>query len=379
LTGSKKHRAIVSVINDLVTDQRVHKTCMVLMEQGYDVLLVGRRKHDSMELASRPYRTKRMKLLFEKGVPFYAEYQFRLWLLLLFRRKDLLVSNDLDTLLPSWMASGFNPDKIIYDSHEIFCEVPELIHTPAKKRLWERIEKRIVPKLKYCITVNKSIARWFEERYHVKFHVVRNIGNPPAGSTIKTRAELGLPENKKIVLIQGAGINIDRGAEETVEAMQHLENTLLLIIGGGDVIRLLKDKVASMQLGEKVRFMNKMPSEELFHYTCNSDLGITVDKNNNINYRFSLPNKVFDFINAGVPILASALPEIKHVIDTYRIGDFISSHEPKHIADKIKEMLHSPHYAEWKENTKKAKAENNWQLEKKMLEGIIEEVKMNIE
>jgi glycosyltransferase involved in cell wall biosynthesis len=345
------------------------------MEQGYDVLLVGRRKRDSMELAPCSYRTKRMKLLFEKGVPFYAEYQFRLWLLLLFRRKDLLVSNDLDTLLPTWLAAGFNAQKIIYDSHEIFCEVPELMHSPTKKRLWECIEKRIVPKLKYCITVNKSIANWFEERYKVNFHVLRNIGNPPVINAIKTRAELGLPENKKIVLIQGAGINIDRGAEETVEAMQYLEDTLLLIIGGGDVIGLLKEKVQQMQLKDKVRFMDKMPSEALFHYTCNSDLGITIDKNNNINYRFSLPNKVFDFINAGVPILASPLPEIKKVIDTYQIGDFISSHEPKHIADKIREMLGSTRYVEWKENTKRAKAENNWQLEKKVLEGILEEVK----
>jgi glycosyltransferase involved in cell wall biosynthesis len=348
---------------------------MVLMEKGYDVLLVGRKKKDSMEPDPRPYRIKRMKLLFEKGVPFYAEYQFRLFLLLLFKRKDLLFSNDLDTLLPAWLASGFNPSKIIYDSHEIFCEVPELMHTPAKKRLWERIERYIVPKLKYCITVNKSIAGWFEERYKVPFQVVRNIGNPPAVTEIKSRSALGLPEDKKIVLIQGAGINIDRGAEETVEAMQYLENTLLLIIGGGDVIDILKERVKNRGFGEKVRFIDKMPAGELFHYTCNSDLGLTIDKNNNINYRFSLPNKVFDFINAGVPILASPLPEIKQVIDTYNIGDFISSHEPKHIADKIAEMLSSPDYNKWKENTKKAKAENNWLLEKKVLEEVIDNTK----
>lgn len=374
MTNSKKHIAIVSVINDLVTDQRVHKACMVLTEKGYEVLLVGRQKRDSLTLNERPYRTRRMKLVFEKGVMFYAEFQMRLFLFLLFRKKHLLYSNDLDTLWPNYSNHKLSGAKIIYDSHEIFCEVPELVHTPLKKRIWERLEKRIVPKLKYCITVNSSIAKWFEDKYKVKFNVVRNIGNPSPVTIIKSRKELGLPVDKKIVLIQGAGINIDRGAEETLEAMQYIENTLLLIIGGGDVIETLKVNAVWKNLKEKVMFKSKMPADELYHYTCNADLGLTIDKDNNINYRFSLPNKVFDFINAGVPILASALPEIKNIIDTYKIGDFISSHHPEHIAQKIDEMLHAPGYQVWKQNTLNAKQENNWQLEKKVLEEVIDSI-----
>ncbi len=253
-----------------------------------------------------------------------------------------------------------------------------MIDNPTKKKLWERIEKRIVPKLKHCITVNKSIAKWFEDKYKVKFSVVRNIGNPPPVAAIKTREELGLPTDKKIVLIQGAGINIDRGAEETLEAMQYIENTLLLIIGGGDVIETLKVNAVWKNLKEKIMFKAKMPAEDLYHYTCNADLGLTIDKNNNINYRFSLPNKVFDFINAGVPILASPLPEIKNVIDSYHIGDFIASHDPKHIADKMNEMLRSPEYTVWKQNTIKARQENSWQLEKKVLEEVIDGINSSI-
>lgn len=366
------------MINDLVTDQRVHKACMVLHEKGYEVILVGRKKRDSMKLRERPYRTHRMKLIFEKGVMFYAEFQMRLFFFLLFRKKDLLYSNDLDTLWPNYANHKLSGAKIIYDSHEIFCEVPELIDNPTKKKLWERIEKRIVPKLKHCITVNKSIAKWFEDKYKVKFSIVRNIGNPPQGVTIKNREELGLPVDKKIVLIQGAGINIDRGAEETLEAMQYIENTLLLIIGGGDVIETLKVNAVWKNLKEKIMFKAKMPAEDLYQYTCNADLGLTIDKNNNINYRFSLPNKVFDFINAGVPILASPLPEIKNVIDSYYIGDFIASHDPKHIAEKMNEMLHSPEYNVWKHNTIKARQENSWQLEKKVLEEVIDGINYSI-
>ncbi len=347
---------------------------MVFHEHGYEVLLVGRKKRDSIDLPARPYLTKRMNLLFEKGVAFYAEYQMRLFFLLLFKEKNVLFANDLDTLLPNYLNKKLSGAILIYDSHELFCEVPELIHTTIKKRIWEKVEKSIVPKLKYCITVNKSIANWFEDKYKVKFNVIRNIGNPPYIAKIKSREELSLPTNKKIVLIQGAGINIQRGAEETVEAFQYINDAVLYIIGGGDVIEQLKQMVKDLKLENKVFIKGKMPADELYHYTANVDLGLTIDKDNNINYHFSLPNKLFDFINAGVPILSTPLPEIKVVIDTYSIGDFIQSHEPKHIASKIEEMLNSSNYATWKENTKKAKAENNWQEEKKVLANIINQI-----
>lgn len=155
-----------------------------------------------------------MNLLFEKGVPFYTAFQMRLFFFLLFKKKTVLFSNDLDTLLPNYLNKKLSGATLVYDSHELFCEVPELVHTQTKKRIWEKVEKSIVPKLKYCITVNKSIANWFEDKYKVKFNVIRNIGNPPSITKIKSREELGLPTDKKIVLIQGAGINIQRGQKK---------------------------------------------------------------------------------------------------------------------------------------------------------------------
>ena len=139
-------KAIVSVINDLVTDRRVHKTCLILTEQGYEVILVGRVLKNSLPLDKRIYKTHRMKLLFEKGVAFYAEFTIRLFLFLLKNKASLLVVNDLDTLFPNYYFSKRRKIALVYDSHEIFCEVPELQHTPLKKKIWEGLEKRIVPK-----------------------------------------------------------------------------------------------------------------------------------------------------------------------------------------------------------------------------------------
>src|SRR5438309_7214203 len=170
-----KPLAIESVLTDLVTDKHVHRSCIVLHEKGYDVLLVGRVLPNSLPLDERPYKTHRMKLRFTKGVAFYTEFTIRLFFLLRKHKPNLLVANDLDTLWPNNRLSKKRSIPLIYDSHEIFCEVPELQNAPLKKKIWEGLEKRIVPILKYCITVNQSIANWFKEKYKVDFKVVRNI------------------------------------------------------------------------------------------------------------------------------------------------------------------------------------------------------------
>src|SRR5690606_16060536 len=153
---------------------RVHKVCLFLMQQGYDVLLVGRMRKNSLPL-DRPYATKRMKLSFEKGAKFYAAYSFRLFWFLLFKKSDVLVSNDLDTLLPNYLISRIKRKKLVYDTHEYFTEVPELVSRPKVQAIWEKIEGWIFPKLKFIYTVNDSIARRYGEKYGKNLSVVRNI------------------------------------------------------------------------------------------------------------------------------------------------------------------------------------------------------------
>ncbi|MDP3567600.1 MAG: glycosyltransferase [Sediminibacterium sp.] len=183
-----------------------------------------------------------------------------------------------------------------------------------------------------------------------------------------------MPDNKKIILLQGAGINIDRGAEELLDAMRLVDNAILLIIGSGDVWTTLREKIKKNYLEEKVFLIDKIPKQELMHYTFNADLGLSIDKNTNLNYVNSLPNKIFDYIQAGVPILASRLPEIEKIINDYKIGDFIADHQPENIAFKINEMLSSDKLLEYKNNTKLAAKELNWANEKQKLISVIKSV-----
>lgn len=366
-----KKKAIVSVINDLVTDQRVHKSCQTLEKCGFEVLLIGRRLRSSPEMDKRSYQVHRMNLIFEKGPFFYAEFNIRLYLFLLFQKPHLLVSNDLDTLLPNYLISKISKTPLVYDSHEYFTEVPELVNRKSIQQVWKFIERNIFPKIKDVVTVNDSIADLFYNDYGIRPRVVRNIPRKSIERSHVSRKELQLPEDKKIIILQGSGINVDRGSEELVEAMQFVKNARLLIVGGGDVIETLKEMVEKYNLNEKVMFKPRMPYLELIKYTSIADLGITFDKSTNLNYRFSLPNKLFDYIQSGTPVLSSELPEIKKIITKYDVGDFIESYEPVKIADKINEILsNEPRLGNWKKNCSFAAQELTWENEEVVLKEI---------
>src|SRR5690349_8034714 len=122
----EKRRVVVSVINDLVTDQRVNRTCRELHEMGYEVLLVGRKLPGSMPMPSTAYSSRRMRLIFTTGALFYAAFNTRLFFKLLFTKAHILWSNDLDTLLANRWAAKLKGKPIVFDSHEFFTEVPEL-------------------------------------------------------------------------------------------------------------------------------------------------------------------------------------------------------------------------------------------------------------
>jgi glycosyltransferase involved in cell wall biosynthesis len=301
------------------------------------------------------------------------EFNFRLLLYLLFHKATILVSNDLDTLLANFLVSKVKKVKLVYDTHEYFTEVPELVENPKKQKIWLKLEKWIFPKLKNVYTVNESISEIYSEKYKVPVHVIRNIAPNFVYLDNKSRKDLGLPQDKFIIIIQGSGINKRRGAEEAVEAMKYIENSLLLIIGSGDVLDELKSKVEKQQLTEKVLFLPKMPYAEMIQYTMNADLGLAIDHTDILNHKLALPNKFFDYIQAEIPILATEIVEIEKIIEKYKIG-FILHEEltASFLAEKINQIKtnYSRQINELKLNLKKAKSIENWENELDKLKEI---------
>jgi len=374
----KPKKVLVTVSNDLSTDNRVDRTCKLLVESGYDVQLLGRLRKTSKPLLERNYECKRLNLFFDKGALFYAEMNVRFFIFLLSSRCDILFSNDLDTLPANYLASIFKKKtSLIYDSHELFTEAPELEGRFVKK-IWERIEKMIFPKLNHIITVNDSIAEIFEEKYKKPIIVIRNVSEKFNWNELKTKSELGIPEDKNLIIVQGSGLNIDRGLEEAILAMQYTENAVLLIVGDGDVIPNAKEMVKAQQLESKVLFFGKRPYEELMQFTRHASIGLALDKPKSLNYRFALPNKLFDYIQTNTVVLCSNLIEIKKIVEKYNIGVSINEISPESIAKSINDLLsNKDKLNQLKENCKIAAEIENWENEKVKLKMLLEQVVAN--
>ncbi len=354
-------RVIVSVTNDLVTDQRVRKTCDVLTEMQFEVLLVGRKLKTSLPI-ERNYTIKRFRLLFNKGFLFYAEYNVRLFFFLLFSKKDILFSNDLDTLLPNYLISKFQKKKLIFDSHELFSEIPELTNRKRVKKVWLSLERRIIPKLNHVITVSDSIKDHYRSLYGISASVIRNIPedkkNYPASFDFNTKG-------KKIILYKGS-VNIGRGIELMIDTMPLLHDYLFIVIGDGDIIDSLKEKVMSQSLEDSVKFLGKKTPEELKKLTPNASIGMSLEEDLGLNYRYALPNKLFDYIHANVPVIVSDLPEMSKLVTQYNIGEILLKRSPEELAQKIK-SIQQKDYQEQLENASK---ELNWSKEKEKFKAI---------
>jgi glycosyltransferase involved in cell wall biosynthesis len=370
----------ISVTNDLVTDQRVHKVCESICSKfpNYKITLIGRLKKDSKTVNKRIYNVHRIQLRFEKGLKFYAEYNLRLFFYLLFRRRGIFYANDLDTLLPNFLLSKLKGCQLIYDSHEYFTEVPELIGRDRIRAIWLRIESYILPKLKTMFTVNETLAKIYSEKYHIPVHAIRNVPklhkNETHSEEVQVRKKYGISSADHLIIYQGA-VNKDRGLEELIEAFTFLPSIFhLIIVGTGDVHQALIEKTNTLKLNQ-VHFAGQIPFNTLDQYTLEANLGVSLEKSTNLNYRFALPNKVFDYIAAGIPILVSPLPELCALIEKHNVGKLLPTHTPLDIAQTLQTMFSDEgQLQQWKANTLNARAEYCWEKEEQKLVGRLSEI-----
>ena len=331
-----------------------------MTQNNWDVLLIGRRLSNSKKL-DRNYKTHRISLIFNNGFLFYAEYNLRLFFFLLLKKVHVLHANDLDTLLPMWLLSKLKKVPLVYDSHEFFLGVPEIQNKKMVKFIWKLIERIIFPRLKHVFTVNESIAKLYQNAYNVNVKVLRNVPEQTKIDLIKTKSNLNLPSQKPVVILQGSGINVDRGAEELLEAIALQDQFFLCVIGKGDVFEKLRERALRQDLSKKTMFMDAIPYEEMMQYTMLSDIGVSLDKPNNLNYEFSLPNKFFDYIKAGIPVVSSHLIEIRKLVEQFNCGAMTTSHDPHDILDALQYAFKNK--SSFKKGILQAKEELVWEKE----------------
>jgi glycosyltransferase involved in cell wall biosynthesis len=352
-------RIAFTVTTDLTYDQRMQRICTSLANNGFSILLVGRKLKNSVPLKIANYQQKRIACFFETGKLFYIEYNLRLFFYLLFVKMDAICAIDLDTIIPCYYISTIKQKPRIYDAHELFCEMKEIVTRPSIYAFWKKIEQYFVPKFKPGYTVNEPIALAFKEMYGVEYEVIRNIAliRPLPAIAIVT---------EPYILYQGA-INEGRSFETLIPAMKDVD-CKLIICGDGNFLTQTKALVIENNLQHKVIFKGKIAPDELRKITQEAYLGITLfDKTGLSNY-YSLANRFFDYLHAGIPQLCVNYPVYAALNQKAPFVLLIDDISPKNIATSLNNLLQNEVlYKNLKKNCLFARENYNWQQEEKKL------------
>lgn len=358
---SKAKRLVFTVTNDLNYDQRMLRICTSLTQSGYDVTLIGFKRKTSRPLTERPFKQIRIPIIAEQGKLLYVDYWIKLFFLLLFRKADVLCAIDLDTILPVYYASRIRGKKRVYDAHELFTELKEVISRPKVHRMWLWIEKHTVPHFPVGYTIGECYAEEFNRRYGVNYGVVRN-------ATI-LKPLMKPPAQERFILYQG-WVNVGRRFEQLIPAMQWVDAPLV-ICGEGNFYAETKALVAQYKLEHKVTFKGYVAPEELRQYTLSAYIGITLFEDSSLSNRLSMANRFFDYMHAGVPQLCNQYPEYEKANERFEIATLIAEPTPEHIAESLNKMLNDEaYYKMLAQNCLAAREFYCWQEEEKTLLSI---------
>ncbi len=347
-------RIIFTVTNDLSYDQRMIRICTSLAKAGFEVLLVGRSAKNSIPLIHQPFLQKRLNPLFQKGKLFYVSFNIQLFFYLLFKKTHAICAIDLDTILPCFIISKIKNAVRIYDAHELFCEMKEIVTRPAIYSVWKYIERITVPKFSNGYTVNTMIAQEFNKMYGVAYETIRNISSLENFNPII--------KNEKFILYQGA-VNEGRGFEILIPAMQFV-NVPLLIYGDGNFLDQSKELVKRHNLDHKIFFKGKLPPIELKMVTRTASIGITIFEEQGMSNIYSLANRYFDYLHAGVPQLCVDFPAYRELNNLYEVAVLLTSPDADKIALELNNLLNNDiRYNELVKNCERARLILNWQEE----------------
>jgi glycosyltransferase involved in cell wall biosynthesis len=367
LPPSSAPRLLFAVTTDLCFDQRMQRICGSLAAAGYHVQLVGWQRPASPPLTRQPYQQHRLRGWFQKGKLFYLEYNLRLFFYLLSQRAAAWCTCDLDTALPVWLRARLGGQPLVYDAHELFTEVPEVVARPAVQRIWRWVEGFIVPRARLAYTVGPALARVFAQRYGRPFGVVRNVS--------RLREENVLPPAPRAapaggyILYQGA-LNVGRGLEQLLDAMPQVAGRLV-ICGEGDLSAALRAQAERLGLlaSGQVEFRGFVLPEALREVTRHAAVGIMLLENVGLSYYYSLANKFFDYVHAGIPQVLIDFPEYRALNDEFDVAELVTDLAPATLAAALNRLLRDEpaRYQHLAENCRRAAPQLSWQHEEQEL------------
>ena len=336
-------RVCMVLFGDLRYDFRVFRQADALRSAGHEVVLVtsdfgGQLPPvwDDFQLQGIPVdRSRSLRRT-------YPLFWLRAASLAASTRADVYHAHDLDALWPSARAAARRGARLVYDSHELFVEQSSLVRRPAIRGFWRWLERRLIRRVDRVLTVSSAIAECLRQSYGLEQPPVllRNLPpfrEPVAGDAL--RQALGLVGDREPLVLYQGGFLTDNGLADQITAMSRIDQGRLVLLGSGPTEESLRSQVAALGLHDRVHFLPRLPFPQLHALTCGADLGLCVIRPTGNSFLWSMPNKLFEYMMAGLPVVAGDTPEIRRVIEETEAGVLVDPGDPDAIAGAIGDLL----------------------------------------
>ena len=286
-----------------------------------------------------------------RGPLYFWENHWRMMKHALPIRAGVYHASDLYVLPALARAADRNRGSLVYDARELYPHVASTVGRPWVRLFWESVERHFVRKAEGVLTVSDGIADRLVDLYDIdRPSIVHNVPyRRTAVSSNRLRASIGVPTDTTIVLHQGQ-MRKFRGCELLLDAVKQVDRTALVFLGDGPLKRPLSDVARKHRLSEKVFFLDAVPPDELLGYTSSADIGVTLLEDVCLNHRFALPNKLFEYLAANIPVIASDLPEIQKVVKGYNVGIAVSPVDQTNLIRALRQASDRALRDEWRRN-----------------------------
>ena len=365
---------LIIFLGNIHYDSRATNFYNSFCERGYIVKVI------SFDWLTKDFKTERGNISVYKlkkgffSIGFYLKFSLLLSFRLLFTKADFIFAEDVYTLPFAVILSKFKNSTIFYDSREIYGHLAGLSKRKKLQAFWGWVEKRSIKGVNVVMTTGEMDSEFIEKEYSLKSTLV--IRNLPFQSEVKEsfdfRKHLNLDESKKILLYQGVILH-GRGLGIILNLLSRLKNCVLIVLGDGEYKGYYEALAKKNNIEKEVFFFGKIEQSELLRYTSGADIGLAIIENLSLSYYFALPNKMFEYIYCGVPILVSNLPQMKSIVDKYKVGFYVDPDNSEDIIKQLNNLLDNNELRnKFKENCKIAAGELNWNREINKLFSLIE-------
>ncbi len=365
------------ILNSFDTDSRARLEVQALSEMGHQIEIIATVGSDSTSFCGSPiHRIPQWKHPTRK----FRFLQYNIIASRIGKRMqaDIYHAVDLDTLQAAVRSAGNR--KIVYEARELYTELEALNGRPGTTAVWRNLERSLIGHADRVITINDSIASELSRRYGIdKPVVIRNVAPMPKHQKPKDLHRLfGIPDENKILIYQGV-FRRGQGLSYLLAVMTCIENAVLLLVGNGQIESELRNQVQTLDLQDKVKFAGRIPPDELADYTAGADAGLLLMEDVALNNRLALPQKLFQYLSAGIPQIVSPMPELKAFVENEGTGLVVPLEDHVTAAGLISDFLSDREsYNNARANCAPSVQRNNWDLEAEILRQIYRDLERSL-